>query len=105
MIRVLMMLAALLVGGCCSTAKSPGQCYLSKSLKMTEKVDLALLPEIEKRCAAAVDKCGRVPAAQCAAYGKCVTILTGYKTGMNAAGRSLEAVNKILEDLKNLEAK
>ncbi len=105
--RPLMLIVALLMAGCCTTGTKleNGQCFTVKALKMQEKADRALLPETQRLCAAAVDKCGKVAPDKCPAYGKCVTILTGYKVGMNAAGRSLEAVHKLLEDLKTLEVK
>ncbi len=97
---LLVMIVAL--GGCCASAQSPGQCYVLKAIKVTEKVDLAALPEIEKQCAPAVEKCGKVKPADCPAYVTCEKILLGYKTGMNAAGRGLEAVNKALIDARGI---
>jgi hypothetical protein len=90
----ILMLCALMLAGCCST----GRCYLSKALKMTEKVDLVGLPEIQKACSSAVDKCGKVKPADCPAFVTCEQALIGYKTGMNVLGRGLESVNKAFID-------
>lgn len=93
--RAIIVLVALLLAGCCSTPR----CYVGRALTAFEGVDRLALPAIDVACTAKIKECGSVPAAQCSAYGQCTNALTAYRAAMDATGRTLATVNRLLADL------
>lgn len=91
-----LLLPALLLSGCCSTAR----CYLARGLVAVQACDKIAVPAIEKSCESAVDACPKGTAPEkCPGYVDCAKRFSAYKASMDVIGRELGAANKALHDV------
>ena len=94
MLRILILLVALALAGCCST----GRCYLARAQTALEASDPVAVKAIGAVCRPKVAECKGQPE-DCAAYMKCRAGLAGYKTARELAGKAIVELNRILASL------
>ncbi len=93
--RWILMLLALLLGGCCGTSR----CYIARAQTALEASDPIALKAIGAVCRPKVEAECKGKGEDCPAFQKCKAALVGYKAARKTVGTGLVELNRALAEI------
>ncbi len=93
--KILMLLAALSLGGCCGTSR----CYIARAQTALEASDPIALKAIGAVCRPKVEAECKGKGEACPAFQRCKAALVGYQAARKTVGVGLVELNRALAEI------